>query len=148
MELLSTSAQWTGNKLTVHDKTQWVPNVQEHLAMVFKLPQADVHVISPFVGGAFGSSLRPWSHPIVAAIAARTVQRPVKLVVTRKQMFTSHGHRPYTVQRVALGASKDGKLTAIVHEGYAQTSLYEENTEALLDATRMLYASPNCGTHA
>lgn len=146
MELLSTIAQWTGNKLTVHDKTQWVPNVQEHLAMVFSLPQADVHVISPFVGGAFGSSLRPWSHPVVAAMAARAVRRPVKLVVTRKQMFTSHGHRPYTVQRVALGASKDGKLTAIVHEGYAQTSLYEENTEALLDATRFLYASPNCTT--
>src|SRR6201988_1245428 len=146
MELLPTIAQWTGNKLTVHDKTQWVPNVQEHLAMVFNMPVADVQVISPFVGGAFGSSLRPWSHPVVAALAARAVRRPVKLVVTRKQMFSSHGHRPYTVQRVALGAGKDGKLTAIVHEGYAQTSLYEENTEALLDATRMLYASPNCIT--
>ena len=146
MELLSTIAQWTGNKLTVHDKTQWVPNVQENLALAFGIPKADVQVISPFVGGAFGSSLRTWSHPIVAAIAARAVRRPVKLVVTRKQMFTSHGHRPYTVQRVALGASKDGKLTAIVHEGYAQTSLYEENTEALLDATRILYASPNCTT--
>ncbi len=146
MELLSTIAQWNGNKLTVHDKTQWVGNVQEHLALVFGLPQADVHVVSPFVGGAFGSSLRPWSHPVVAAIAARAVRKPVKLVLTRKHMFTSHGHRPYTVQRVALGASKEGKLTAIVHEGHAQTSLYEENTEALLDATRMLYASPNCVT--
>lgn len=146
MELLSTVAQWTGNKLTVHDKTQWVPNVQENLALAFGIPVTDVHVISPFVGGAFGSSLRTWSHPIVAAVAARAVRRPVKLVVMRKQMFSSHGHRPYTVQRVALGASKDGKLSAIVHEGYAQTSLYEENTEALLDATRMLYASPNCIT--
>jgi xanthine dehydrogenase YagR molybdenum-binding subunit len=136
MELLSTIAQWSGNKLTVHDKTQWVGNVQEHLAMVFSLPAADVHVINPFVGGAFGSSLRPWSHPVVAAIAARAVQRPVKLVLTRKQMFTSHGHRPYTVQRVALGAGKDGKLTAIVHEGHAQTSLYEENTEADRDRRR------------
>ena len=146
IELFSTIAQWTGNKLTVNDKTQWVPNVQEHLAMVFGLPPADVQVISPFVGGAFGAALRPWSHPTVAAMAARAVRRPVKLVVTRKQMFTSHGHRPYTVQRVALGASKDGALTAIVHEGYGQTSVYEENTEALLDATRFLYASPNCIT--
>lgn len=146
LELFSTIAQWTGNKLTVNEKTQWVPNVQEHLAMVFNLPLADVRVLSPFVGGAFGSALRPWSHPIVAALAARAVRRPVKLVVTRKQMFTSHGHRPYTVQRVALGASKDGKLTAIVHEGYGQTSVYEENTEALLDATRFLYASPSCTT--
>lgn len=146
MELLATIAEWTGGKLTVHDKTQWVPNVQEHLAVVFGIPEEDVHVISPYVGGAFGSSLRPWSHPVVAAMAARVVRRPVKLVVTRKQMFSSHGHRPYTVQRVALGATKDGHLTAIVHEGYAQTSFYEENTENLLSATRMLYASPNCIT--
>jgi xanthine dehydrogenase YagR molybdenum-binding subunit len=146
MELLSTIAQWTGDKLTVHDKTQWVPNVQEHLALVFGIPQEDVHVISPFVGGAFGSSLRVWSHPVVAALAARLVRRPVKLVLTRQQMFTSHGHRPYTVQRVALGASRDGQLTAIIHEGYAQTSLYEENTESLVSVGRMLYASPNCIT--
>ncbi|HEX2270392.1 MAG TPA: xanthine dehydrogenase family protein molybdopterin-binding subunit, partial [Pyrinomonadaceae bacterium] len=146
MELLSTIAEWSGNKLTLQDKTQWVPNTQMHVAMVFGIPEQNVRVISPFVGGAFGSSLRPWSHPIVAAIAARAVRRPVKLVVARKQMFTSHGHRPYTVQRVALGAARDGRLTAIVHEGYAQTSLYEENTENLLGATRMLYASPNCIT--
>src|ERR1044072_4306704 len=95
MELLSTIAEWTDDKLTVHDKTQWVPNVQEHLAVVFGLPETDVHVISPFVGGAFGSSLRPWSHPVLAALAARMVKRPVKLVVNRKQMFSSHGHRPY-----------------------------------------------------
>ena len=146
MELLATVAQWTNNKLTVHDKTQWVPNVQEHLSVVFGIPQDDVHVINPYVGGAFGSSLRPWSHPVVAALAARVVRRPVKLVLTRNQMFSSHGHRPYTVQRVALGANKEGRLTAIVHEGYAQTSMYEENTENLLSATRMLYASPNCIT--
>ena len=146
MELLSTIAEWSGNKLTLHDKTQWVANTQSHVALVFGLREEDVHVISPFVGGAFGSSLRPWSHPVVAAMAARAVRRPVKLVVKRSQMFSSHGHRPYTVQRVALGANKDGQLTAIVHEGYAQTSLYEENTEALVNASRMLYASPNCVT--
>jgi xanthine dehydrogenase YagR molybdenum-binding subunit len=146
MELLSTIAEWSGDKLTLHDKTQWVPNTQMHVALVFGIPEENVHVICPFIGGAFGSSLRPWSHPVVAAMAARMVRRPVKLVVTRKQMFSSHGHRPYTVQRVALGASKGGQLTAIVHEGTAQTSLYEENTENLVSATRMLYASPNCIT--
>lgn len=146
MELLSTIAQWTDGKLTVHDKTQWVANTQGYLALVFGIPESDVHVISPFVGGAFGSSLRPWAHPVVAAMAARAVRRPVKLVVARNQMFTSHGHRPYTVQRVALGAGRDGRLIAIVHEGTAQTSLYEENTESLVNATRILYASPNCIT--
>ena len=147
MELLSTIAQWSSDgKLTVHDKTQWVPNTQGYLALVFGIPETDVHVISPFVGGAFGSSLRPWAHPVVAAMAARAVRRPVKLVVARNQMFTSHGHRPYTVQRVALGSGRDGRLTAIVHEGTAQTSIYEENTESLVNASRMLYASPNCIT--
>jgi len=146
MELLSTIAEWSGNKLTLHDKTQWISNTQRHVALVFGLSEEDVHVICPFVGGGFGSSLRPWSHPTVAAMAARVVGRPVKLVVQRSQMFSSHGHRPYTIQRVALGANRDGKLTAIIHEGYAQTSLYEENTEALVNATRMLYASPNCIT--
>ena len=146
MELLSTIAEWTGNRLTLHDKTQWVPNTQAHVALVFGFPEENVRVISPFVGGAFGSSLRPWSHPVIAAMAARAVRRPVKLVVKRSQMFSSHGHRPYTIQRVALGANRDGKLTAIVHEGYAQTSLYEENTEALVNVSRMLYASPNCIT--
>jgi xanthine dehydrogenase YagR molybdenum-binding subunit len=146
MELPSTIAGWRGDKLTVHDKTQWVSNVQLHLATVFGIPEDDVHVVNPFVGGAFGSALRPWAHPVAAALAARVVGRPVKLVVTRRQMFSSHGYRPYTVQRVALGADRDGRLTAIAHEGYAQTSLYEENTENLLSATRMLYASPNCVT--
>jgi len=106
MELLSTIAEWSGNKLTLHDKTQWVFNTQRHVALVFGINEEDVHVICPFVGGGFGSSLRPWSHPTVAAMAARVVRRPVKLVVQRSQMFSSHGHRPYTIQRVALGESR------------------------------------------
>jgi xanthine dehydrogenase YagR molybdenum-binding subunit len=146
MEPHATIAEWAEGKLTLHDKTQWVPNVQGHLALLFGIPEADVRVVCPFIGGGFGSALRPWSHPVLAAMAARAVRRPVKLVLTRHQMFSSHGHRPYTVQRVALGASVDGQLTAIVHEGTAQTSCYEENTENLLNATRMLYASPNCIT--
>ncbi len=147
MEPHATIAAWDARgRLTLHDKTQWVPNVQRHIALVFGIPEEDVHVICPFVGGGFGSSLRPWAHPVVAAMAARAVRRPVKLVLSRRQMFSSHGHRPYTVQRVALGASRNGQLTAIVHEGTAQTSLYEENTENLLGATRMLYASPSCIT--
>jgi xanthine dehydrogenase YagR molybdenum-binding subunit len=146
MELHATIAEWRDGKLTVHDKTQWVPNVQEHLADVFGIRVEDVRVICPYIGGAFGSALRPWSHPVVAAMAAQVVGRPVKLMLTRRQMFTSHGHRPYTVQRIALGASRNGQLTAIVHEGTAQTSEYEENTENLLNAPRMLYASPSCIT--
>jgi xanthine dehydrogenase YagR molybdenum-binding subunit len=146
MELLATIAEWTGDKLTLHDKTQWVDNVRDQLSLVFGISVESVRVISPFVGGGFGSSLRPWAHPIVAAIAAMVVKRPVKLVLSRKQMFTSHGHRPYTIQRVALGATIQGKLIAIIHEGTAQTSFYEDYAENLLGPTRKLYASPNCFT--
>lgn len=143
MEPHATIAIWQGDKLTLYDKTQWVYNTRKHVALTFGMPEENVRVISPFVGGGFGSGLRSWPHVTVAAIAARHVKRPVKLVLTRQQMYTSVGFRPYTVQRVALGATKDGKLSAIVHEATAGTSMYEEYTEATLDATRMLYACPN-----
>lgn len=143
MEPHATIAVWDGPRLTLYDKSQWVGNVSQHVALTFGMPEENVHVISHFVGGAFGTSLRTWEHPIIAAIAAQAVKRPVKLVLTRQQMFTITGYRPYTVQRVALGANRDGQLTAIVHEGTAQTSQYEEYTESLLNATRLLYASAN-----
>lgn len=143
MEPHATIATWQGDKLTLYDKTQWVYNTRKHVALTFGMPEENVRVISPFVGGAFGSALRSWPHVTVAAIAARQVGRPVKLILTRQQMYTSVGFRPYTVQRVALGASNDGKLSAIVHEATAGTSMYEEYTEATLSATRMLYACPN-----
>src|SRR5262249_47572276 len=88
MEPHATIAEWTCDRLTLHDKTQWVPNVRQQIAAVFGLPEENVRVICPFVGGGFGSGLRPWSHPIVAAMAARVVQRPVKLVLARRQMFS------------------------------------------------------------
>src|SRR5262249_54991701 len=115
MEMHATVAAWEGKKLTLHDKTQWVDNVQKQVALAFGLEEEDVRVISPFVGGAFGSALRAWPHVFIAALAAKHVGRPVKLVLTRAQMFTVPGYRPHTVQKVALGATKEGKLTAILH---------------------------------
>ena len=103
-------------------------------------------MISPFVGGGFGSGLRTWPHVTLAALAARQVGRPVKLVLTRRQMFFGTGYRPHTVQRVALGAERDGRLAAIVHEAVAETSSYERYAEALLNATRFLYSCPNVAT--
>src|SRR5262249_39787464 len=107
------------------------------------LPADNVHVLSPFVGGAFGTCLRTWPHTLIAALAAKHVRRPVKLVLTRAQMFTMTGYRPHTVQTVALGATREGKLTAIRHEGVGQTSTYEEYTETVLPPARVLYACPN-----
>jgi xanthine dehydrogenase YagR molybdenum-binding subunit len=147
MELHATVAAWDGQRLTLYDKTQWVKNVQKQLAAAFGLKEEDVHVVSPFVGGAFGSALRAWPHVFIAAMTARHVRRPVKLMLTRAQMSTVVGYRPHTSQKVALGATKQGKLTAIRHEVTAQTSTYEEYTENTLGPTRMMYACPNAATH-
>ena len=146
MELHATVAAWDGNKLTLHDKTQWVDNVQQQVAAAFGIDKDDMHVVSPFVGGAFGSALRAWVHVFIAALAAKHVRRPVKLVLTRAQQYTVPGYRPRTVQKVALGATKDGKLTAIRHEATAQTSTFEEYTESTLNPARYLYACPNVAT--
>ena len=146
IEMHATVAAWDGDSLTLWDKTQWVHNTAEEIAAVFGIPAQNIRVVSPFVGGAFGSGLRTWPHVTLAALGARVAGRPVKLMLSRREMYYSVGFRPHTVQRVALSASRDGRLTAIVHEGYQETSTYEEFTEALLNATRFLHSCPNVYT--
>lgn len=141
-----TIAAWDGPRLTLWDKTQWVDNDRAEIAHVFGMPEADIRVISPFVGGAFGSALRTWPHVTLAAMAARHAGRPVRLELTRRQQFVSTGYRPRTVQRVALGARADGRLTAIVHEVVANTSVYEDYAETTVEPSAMLYACPNLRT--
>jgi xanthine dehydrogenase YagR molybdenum-binding subunit len=143
MEPHATIAEWDGDKLTLYDKTQWVDNVRSEISNVFGIPEQSIHVISPFVGGAFGSALRTWPHVSIAALAARMVGRPVKVELTRRECFTSVGARPRTEQRIRLGAERDGKLTAIVQEAWGQTSTYEEYAEVTLDPPQALYACPN-----
>ena len=128
------------------DKTQWVHNVAAEIAAVFGIAAENVRVISPFVGGAFGAALRVWPHVTLAALGARVAGRPVKLVLSRREMYYAVGYRPHTVQRVALGASRDGRLASIVHDGYQETSTYEEFSEALLNASRFLHSCPNVYT--
>ena len=146
IELHATIAEWDGDRLTLYDKTQWPGNVASNVALVFGIPEENVRVVSPFVGGAFGSALRTWPHVILAAMAARQVGRPVKIVLTRRQMYSSVGCRPYTIQRVALGAEREGRLVATIHDATAETSCYEEYTEQLLDATWLLYRCPDLST--
>ena len=146
IELHATIAVWEDERLTLWDKTQWVHNTADEIAAVFGIPAQNVRVISPFVGGAFGSSLRTWPHVTLAALGARVAKRPVKLMLSRRDMYYGVGYRPHTVQRVGLGAARDGRLSAIVHEGHQETSRYEEFTEALLNATRFLYSCPNVYT--
>jgi xanthine dehydrogenase YagR molybdenum-binding subunit len=143
MEPHATVATWEGDRLNLWSKSQFVVNEQAEIAAVFGLPEDHVHVTCPFIGGAFGTTLRTWPHVTIAAIAARHVHRPVKLVLTRKQMFHTTGYRPRTIQRVALGASVDGRLRAMVHEGTGETSRYEQFVESLTSITSYLYTCPD-----
>jgi len=146
MEPHATIAAWSGDRLTLWSKSQYLVNEQAEIAAVFGMPVENIEVICPFIGGAFGTSLRTWPHVTLAALAARQVGKPVKLVLTRKQMFFTTGHRPRTLQRVALGATNDGKLTGVVHEGTGETSRYEQFMEALTAVTDYLYSCPNVRT--
>jgi xanthine dehydrogenase YagR molybdenum-binding subunit len=147
MELHVTTAFWEGaDKVTLYTKSQGVIGSQRAVANAFGLDPANVHIHSRFVGGAFGSSLRTWPHEIAAAQAAKLLKRPVRLTLTREQMFTLVGYRPLTIQRIGLGATTDGKLVGITHESHSQTAVYEEFTENAVNVSRFLYASPNANT--
>lgn len=147
MELQSITAHWEADdKLTLYDKVQGTKPTQMNFAKEWKIPEQNVKVIATFVGGAFGNGLHNWPHETAAIIAAKQVKRPVKLVLTREQMFTMVGYRPHTWQKIQMGATKDGKLVAINHESIGQTSSYEEFTESTLQQTRMMYAAPNVST--
>lgn len=148
MEPHATTAIWEGDKLTVYDSTQYTFGVRKSLADGFGIPEENVRVICKFIGGAFGCKGNMWSHVPLAALAARAVQRPVKLVITRAQMFTSVGHRAQTEQTITLGATKDGRLTALAHKGISHTcqEALGDFIEPFTVATHMLYACPNLQT--
>jgi xanthine dehydrogenase YagR molybdenum-binding subunit len=136
------TASWQGDRLTLWTKSQYVSNERDEIAAVFGLPPAHVRIISPFVGGAFGSALRTWPHVTVAALAAMLLHRPVSILLGRRQMSTLTGSRPESRQRVALGATLEGRLTAIVHEAVHETSRYEEYVEDVVDISTYLYSCP------
>ena len=146
MELFAATVVWNGNgKLTVYDKTQGVQNVQRYVCSVFGLKADDVRVMSPFVGGAFGSGLRPQYEVVLAVLAALALKRSVRLVLTREQMY-GLGYRPATIERVALGANADGTLDAITHEAIAMTSQYEEFSRNDTAWSALLYKCANANT--
>ncbi|MBD2044693.1 xanthine dehydrogenase family protein molybdopterin-binding subunit [Coleofasciculus sp. FACHB-64] len=143
METHATTAVWEGDRLTIYDATQYNFGVRQAMATTFGIPEENVRVVCQFIGGAFGGKGLVWPHVTLAAIAARQVSRPVKLVLTREQMFTTVGHRAETEQQVALGATRDGRLTAIAHRGISHTSTFEEFLEPYTVGTHMMYATPN-----
>ncbi|MEU6318044.1 xanthine dehydrogenase family protein molybdopterin-binding subunit [Streptomyces sp. NPDC047009] len=141
--LFATLAVWEGDTLTVHDTSQWPSMVRTTLAMVFGIPESSVRVLVPYVGGGFGSGLRVWPHVILTVMAARALNRPVKLVLTRPQMFTSVGHRPSGVQWLGVGMTRAGELVAIDHRSLSSLSMEDNDYEPFTAATAFAYECPN-----
>jgi len=143
MEMHATTVVWEGDgKITVHDKTQGSQNVQAYLASVFGFSKDDVRVLNPYVGGAFGSGLRPQYQVYLATLAAKMLKRSVRLVLTRQQMFT-HVHRPEAVQTVSLATDDSGLLQAIVNDATTLTSRFEDYMEVVCNWGLMNYRCEN-----
>ena len=136
-------ASWSDDALTVYNATQWVMGDRVVLAAAFELPPEKVRVICPFTGGMFGSKGATAAHTLLAAFAARRLGRPVKIVLSRPQVLTAVGHRSQTVQRLEIGAKRNGVLTAIRHRVSSHTALEDEFAEPATISSRMLYRVEN-----
>lgn len=143
MELPATIARWDGDRLTVWDKVQGITWSQESYAEAFGIPADRVRVISPFVGGAFGSAGKTWPHGLLVALAARELGRPVKLTLTRKQFYSVVGYRPTSRQRLAIGADRFGRITGLIHEARVENSRYDGYEDNVTEVPRFQYDSPN-----
>ncbi|HEY0441333.1 MAG TPA: xanthine dehydrogenase family protein molybdopterin-binding subunit [Xanthobacteraceae bacterium] len=143
MEPHATMAAWDGEMLTVHTAAQLTTSPQEGLARTFGIPKENVRVITRYVGGGFGGKLPYYVDATLAAIGARMLGRPVKVAMTRPQVFHSTTHRTASEQRVRLGADRDGRLTAYGQDALVQCARFDIFTEPVCAASRMLYAAPN-----
>jgi xanthine dehydrogenase YagR molybdenum-binding subunit len=146
MEPHTATAHWDGGRLTVYDSSQGVSTVREQLTNLFALGPDAVRVVSEHVGGGFGSKGTTRPHAVLAALASRAVDRPVCVALTRQQLFALVGYRTPTVQRLRLAADKDGRLVALDHLAYSQTSRVLEFAEQTATISRSLYATPNLRT--
>jgi len=147
MELFATIAYWeTEDKVILYDKTQGPKSTQFTVSRTFGISDKNVRVIAENVGGAFGSALRSWANVPAACIAAKKLNRPVKLVLTRPQMFSLVGYRPQSWQKVGIGADAAGNFIGISHEAISNTSRYEDFREGIVDVSKFLYACENVDT--
>ena len=143
MEMHGTVAVWDGDNVTLYDSSQGVVSFRTVMSEVLGVPRENVRIISRFIGSGFGGKLSPWPQATLAAAAARQLNRPVKLSVDRRMMFSNVGHRPRTQQRIRLGATPDGKLTAIRHDFYTETSQLDDFVEHCGEQTPFIYSCPN-----
>ncbi|MGV9349785.1 xanthine dehydrogenase family protein molybdopterin-binding subunit [Streptomyces spiralis] len=143
IEPSATTATWDGDQLTLYDATQGVAATQLTVAALLGLTPSKVRVVSHFVGGSFGCKAMIWAHPALAALASRHTGRPVRLSLTREQMFTSVGHREEQEQHITLGATREGRLTALRHHKLSPTSHFDDWAEPSLGVAGQIYACPN-----
>jgi xanthine dehydrogenase YagR molybdenum-binding subunit len=142
MELFASTAVWEDGRLTVYDKTQGVQNVQQYLCKVFRMKPDELRVMSPYMGGGFGAGLRPQYQVVLAVLGAQALKRPVRVVLTRAQMYAL-GYRPASIERLALGANSGGTLESMTHEAIAVTSQFEEFARNDTGWGNLLYKTPN-----
>src|SRR5216683_3609571 len=143
LEPHATTAIWSDEGVTLYDSNQGAHAIRDAVATAFRLPPERVRVIAPYVGGGFGSKLFAHPHLILTVMAAQAAGRPVKLALTRQQMFALVGYRTPTIQRMRLGAERDGQLTAIAHDVVEQTATIHEFADPTAVPTRVMYAAPN-----
>jgi xanthine dehydrogenase YagR molybdenum-binding subunit len=143
MEPHATMAEWDGAMLTVHTAAQLTTSPQEGLARTFNIPKENVRVITRYVGGGFGGKLPYYVDATLAAIGARMLGRPVKVAMTRPQVFTNTTHRSASEQHLRLGADRNGQLVAYGQDALIQSARFDIYTEPVCAAARMLYAAPN-----
>ncbi|MFI9557555.1 xanthine dehydrogenase family protein molybdopterin-binding subunit [Nonomuraea endophytica] len=143
MEMSASVASWDDDQLTLWDATHGPTATQMPVAHLLGIPVSRIRVITHFVGGTFGSKAMIWAHPNLAAMAAKIIKRPVKLVLAREQMFTGCGLREDNEQTITLGATADGRLTAIRHTKLSITSAYDDRAEPVLGGSGELYACEN-----
>ena len=142
MEPHATLAVWEHDgTLTLYDTTQMVGGTRKLAAIVLGMPEEKINVVCEFLGGGFGGKSWSWPHTLIAALAAKVVKRPVRLQLTRAQMYSMVGHKAATVQTITLGADRDGKLTGIRHESISPTSVFDNYIEYAALASRHLWGA-------
>ncbi len=146
MEMHAVTVVWEGDKVTVYDKTQSLMDAQKNIMDLYAVPKENVHIICKYLGGAFGSAFNFWPHTAAAVIGGKKIGKPLKLTLSRNQMFTLVGYRPEAIQKVSIGANEDGTLVGITHEADAMTATYQTFTEGIVNISRSLYACPNVNT--
>ncbi|MFJ6728461.1 xanthine dehydrogenase family protein molybdopterin-binding subunit [Streptomyces sp. NPDC091281] len=143
LELHAATAVWDGDRLTIHDTAQSIDWVRTHLARRFGVPMTNVRVLAPFVGGGFGGKSALWPGTVLAALAARATRRPIRLVLSRESVYRTVGGRTPSIQRLALGAERDGRLTALVHTSVTRSSRIGGPFEQVTSVSQHLYAAGN-----